>query len=109
MGVPPAVLWSWGEDQVELLLASAEVDAEYGQYGELLSEAMSEDANPNNYESGIRYVADGPHINYAAKAVGDAQDAFYKEHDISRHGHVWGVKRVEMLLTEAPLPQPDHE
>ena len=100
MGITPAELWSWDPEQIDLLLASVEVDSEYGQYGELLSEAMSEDANPNNYESGIRYVADGPRINWAAKAVGDAQDAFYKEHDIARNGHVWGVKRVDYGATE---------
>ena len=100
MGVTPAELWSWDPEQVDLLLASSEVEAEYGQYGELLSEAMSEDANPNNYESGIRYVAVGPKVNYAAKAVGEAQDAFYKEHDMPRHGHMWGVERRDYGATE---------
>ncbi|NYJ19203.1 hypothetical protein [Glaciibacter psychrotolerans] len=84
------------DEQVDMLIASSELDSEYGVYGEELAVAMSDDANPNNYKSGKRYVPHGPKINWAAKAVGDLQEQFYKENpDGSRAGHVWSVELKE--------------
>ena len=95
MGVQPAELWSWPAEQVDWLLASVAVESEVGPHGEILADAINEKANPNNYEGGYRYVAEGPLINWAEKAIGDAQDAFYKDSKDSRVGHVWTVKRVD--------------
>jgi hypothetical protein len=100
MSITPAELWSWDPEQVDLLLGSMEIESEYGEYGEWLPEAMSEDTDPNNYESGIRYVAVGPKINNAVKVVKDAQDELYSNPDLSRNGHVWGVKRVDYGSTD---------
>jgi hypothetical protein len=103
MRVAPRTLWGFvpqpGEsefdtEQVDWLLASTQLDAEYGEYGELLSEAMNDDADPAVLTSGYQYVPVGPKTNWAVKAVQDAQDAFYKDSDVSRNGHVWSAKLI---------------
>lgn len=103
MRIAPRTLWGFvpsaGEsqfdsEQVDWLLASTQLDAEYGEYGELLSEAMSDDADPKNYESGYQYVPVGPKTNWAVKAIQDAQDVLYKDDKTNRNGHVWSVKKI---------------
>ena len=101
MGVQPAELWSWPDEQVDWLLASVAVESEYGAYGEVLADAINEKANPNNYEGGYRYVPEGPFINWAEKTAEDAKDVFLKENpNVSRAGLVWTVKRVDYPTTD---------
>lgn len=100
----PRTLWGFvpsdGEsefdpEQVDWLLASSQLDAEYGEYGEVLADAINDAADPQNLGSGYQYVPVGPKINWAVKAVADAQDAAYKDKDVNRNGHVWSVKRID--------------
>lgn len=101
MGVQPAEVWAWPAEQVDWLLASAEVESEFGAHGEVLADAINEKANPNDYEGGYRYVAEGPKINWAEKAIGDAQEAFFKDNpNNSRAGLLWTVKRVNYPPTD---------
>lgn len=53
---------------------------------------LSETTDPANQRA---YVADKlPTVDWAAKAKGDAMDAYYKQYpDASPHGHLWGVRR----------------
>lgn len=109
MGVAPATLWSWGGEQVDLLLASAQIERERGSMGEDLADAMADDGDPNNYSGRFYWKPIGPKINWAEKIVGDAQEAFYKGSEMSRAGHVWGVERVERPSVGLPLVDPDDE
>ena len=104
MGVAPRRLWGWvpesdesewNQEQVDWLLALAQLRSEYGEYGEVLADAMNDGADPQVLSSGYQYVPIGPKTNWAVKAVADAQDAFYKDNDINRNGHVWTVKRID--------------
>jgi hypothetical protein len=67
-----------------------------GSHGELLEEATDARADPST-PGGWRYVAnEKPRIDYAAKAVADAQDAFYEKWPkVSKNGHQWHVTRVD--------------
>lgn len=58
------------EDEIEMMLAYLEVEREVGPHGQLMSEATSESANPNNPErpNPIGYVA-GYHVDYAEAAI----------------------------------------
>lgn len=87
-----------------MLAAWWEHKAETGQFGENLVEATSPDADPDNPQSTHRYVAGVakggqrlPLVNYAEKAVMDAQDArreaYPKE---NTNGHLWPVERIEL-------------
>lgn len=57
MGLAPAQLWAMGNEQIDILLASWEVEQDTGQHGQFMSEATSPDADPNNYDGAYRYVA----------------------------------------------------
>lgn len=85
----------WDAEQVDWLLALKDLEAETGEYGEVLADAINDAADPQNLASGYQYVPVGPKTNWAVKAVQDAQDAFYKDNDVSRNGHVWSVKRID--------------
>lgn len=128
MGIAPRRLWGWEpvestkhhyEDgrlvgstttrepefdpvQREWLEALAELEADTGQFGEWISEATSEDADPNSKDRKYRYVAGAadapglPIINWADYAVTMAQEKYYKQYpDANRAGHMWIVRKVK--------------
>lgn len=66
----------WDLEQVELLLAYNAYQRELGSHGHSLVKATSPEADPNNYDSPLRYVARGPFTDWAAKAEQDAADAY---------------------------------
>ena len=73
-------------EDVALLLASRRRAAEPMSHGVPLAEAM-DPANQFAFEAQKR-----PTVDYADKALKDAQDAYYKSRpkDESRNGHRWG-------------------
>lgn len=83
-------------EQRAYVLALAELQSDTGSYGELLSEATSEEANPNNYDFPLRFVGKGPFTNWAVKAVEDAQDAYRASlGDAPQpNGQVWVVEKL---------------
>ena len=128
MGIAPRRLWGWEPTEVtkhhhdkngrltgstttrepefdveqrEWLSALAELEADTGQYGEWISEAASDDADPNNKDRKYRYeagAADAPNlpiINWAEYAVQRAQKRYYDKYpDADRTGHMWIVRKV---------------
>lgn len=63
-------------EQLELVLAYEAYKRDLGSHGHPLSRSTSPDADPNNYDSPLRYVAHGPFIDWATKAQMDAVDAY---------------------------------
>ena len=63
-------------DQVAYLIAIQLYENDIGPHGYPMSEAMSEEANPNNYDGHWRYQGVGPFTDYAEKAKADAVDAY---------------------------------
>ncbi|HCF99470.1 MAG TPA: hypothetical protein DEV93_02890, partial [Chloroflexi bacterium] len=124
LGIAPRRLWGWEpttrheyEDgvlvastpdpefdasQYELLAALMDYEADLGPHGQLISEAMSTDADPGNQKRKYRFVA-GPEsapglplIDFAAQARDKASEAYYKQYpDVDRSGHVWVVRKVK--------------
>jgi hypothetical protein len=85
----------WDEEQVMLLLAARELQTDIGSHGHPLAEAMSPLADPNRRGVGHHYEVPLPTIDYAAKALADAQDAYGKQYpDANQNGFMWGVKKV---------------
>lgn len=128
MGIAPRRLWGWesvestthhydagrmvgsttarepefDQQQREWLQALHELEADTGQYGEWISEAASNDADPNNRDRKFHYVAgaaDAPNlpiINWAEYAVTRAQERYYEKYpDANRAGHMWIVRKVK--------------
>lgn len=58
-----------------------------GQQGEWLPDALSDDADPNNYK--YRYVANAGRTNWAEKAYRDKIDQLRK--DAGENGNINGV------------------
>jgi hypothetical protein len=87
----------WDTEQIDLLLALEALKRDLGPNGELMSEATSEDANPNNYDSPLRYVAAGPFTNWAEKAKQDAIDSWKKSagENPNTNGHYWTVEKAD--------------
>lgn len=91
----------WDDEQRHLAIAHYELEALTGSYGEYLPEALSAGADPNNPDGTIRYIvgtnnSKRPKINWAAKALHDAQESFYKEFpNAPRTAHHWAVTRYE--------------
>lgn len=85
----------WDASQRGWLLASRAIEADTGQYGERLSEALDPKASPFYHEDdAIRFDVVGPAVNQAVKAVEDAQDDRKKKYpDAPTNGLIWGVKR----------------
>lgn len=79
--------WS-PRDRAEVI-ALARLEAEMGPHGIPMSEAM-DPANQFAFQVNKR-----PSMDWAAKALGDAQDAFYNGEgkDKPRHGHQWRVSK----------------
>lgn len=86
----------WDVDQVDLMLAWEAYRGDLGQYGEMLSEATSPDADPTSY-SGWRYVAQGPFTNQAEKVAKDAEADWKRQagKDANTNGMYWTVEKVE--------------
>lgn len=130
LGVSPRRLWGWepstiteyeyddagriiratanpepeySEEDLVMLAAWRELDAETGSYGENLLEAFSPESDPNNPKATHKYVAGEtvageqvPLVNYAEKALLDARDRYSKKYpNVSTNGHHWPVQRVE--------------
>ncbi|MGY2747205.1 hypothetical protein [Arthrobacter sp. UYCu723] len=129
MGIAPRRLWGWEPAEVtkhhydsagrlagstttrepefdveqrEWLSALAELDSDTGQYGEWISEAASDDADPNSkkrrfhYEAGAADAPNLPIINWAEHAVERAQKRYYDKYpDADRAGHMWIVRKVK--------------
>jgi hypothetical protein len=67
----------WCPREVALLLASRVVDADRGPHGEPLSESTSKLADPANADAEWFYEGSQvPVVDYAAKALADAEDAY---------------------------------
>jgi len=98
----------WDDESRELLIAEDMVSRLTGQNGEWMPEATSEDANPNNY-SGYRYVADGPHTNWAEKARLQAIEMYKKAvgDDPDLSGLYWTVKKIDWGMPSLSEPGPD--
>jgi hypothetical protein len=78
-----------------LLLAARELQADVGPHGHPLSEAMSPLGDPNRRNEGWRYEVPPPSVDYAAKALADAQDAYSQQYpDANQNGLLWGVRKV---------------
>lgn len=89
------------QEQYELLAALADYEADIGNHGQLLSEAISPDADPGNPNRKYRFIAGLagspglPLVDYAAQARDQASEAYYKAYpDADRAGHVWVVRKV---------------
>jgi hypothetical protein len=68
----------WDDESRDWVTALAFVERNTGRNGEWLPDATSPAASPTSYDSGYRYVTDGPFTNYAEKARLDAMDAHKK-------------------------------
>lgn len=66
----------WDEEQVQLMTAYKRFADDIGPHGHLMSEATSTDADPNNYDSPLRFVSDGPITDWARRAQMDAEAAW---------------------------------
>lgn len=96
LGISHAELLSWGEEEVELMLAYQSFMNDIGPNGERMSEATSPGADPNDYDNPLRYVAHGPFTNWAEKAKKDAIDAWKKAagENENTNGHYWTVEKL---------------
>lgn len=85
----------WRPEDVALALAAERLDADLGAHGVPMSIATDPD---NQFKFKAPQM---PSMDWAAKARGDAQDAYYNGpgKDRPRHGHLWGP--VE-LSTDTP-------
>lgn len=87
----------WDDEQRDLVLAYAIVQANTGTQGEWLPDATSDGADPNNYDVPYRYVTKGPFTNWAEKDRLDAIDAFKKAagENANLNGMYWAVEKRE--------------
>ncbi len=87
----------WDDEQRDLVLAYAIVQANTGTQGEWLPDATSDGADPNNYVVPYRYVTKGPFTNWAEKDRLDAIDAFKKAagENANLNGMYWAVEKRE--------------
>jgi hypothetical protein len=91
-------------DQTAALLAYKDYMADLGPHGIPMSEAM-DPANAHGF-----VAADGgiPSIDFAEKAVQDAQDAYYQQWpNVSKNGHKWSVVRLPPPEKEPDLSDVD--
>jgi len=61
------------------MLASRSLDADRGQYGESLAEAISPATDASSWDAEWNYEVGKPLVNHAVKAHDDAVDAFRKK------------------------------
>jgi hypothetical protein len=82
-------------EQIALLIAIHEFESGIGAHGHPYDEAMSDEADPTNYEGHWRYAGIGPFTDWAEKAKADAIDAykaaFPKESPPNMNGLVFRV------------------
>lgn len=85
------------DHQVALMIAFARYRADVGSHGQLISEATSDRANPNNYEGGYRFVTDAPVTDWAEKSRLDRIDEYRKEagEKANMNGLIFSVRKVE--------------
>ena len=86
----------WSADDVNALLAFLD-SKRVGSHGHPLSESMSPDADPASRDAKYRYVVPNPSVDFAARALSNAQDAYrkkYPEADMSSLR--WRVERVDL-------------
>lgn len=86
----------WDQEQLDLALAFDAFKRDLGPNGELLSEAVSDHADPNYHGPGsFRYLAHGPFTNYAEKAHKDAEAAYRKEvgEKANLNGMFWTIEK----------------
>lgn len=97
MRVPHAELSSWGDEQVDLLLAYQAYKAGIGPHGHPYSESANPGADPNDYKTPYAYVADGPFTDWAEKALKDAEQAWRDAHEKApnMNGLFWTARRVD--------------
>lgn len=82
----------WDEEQVALLLAAAELEADVGPHGHPMAEAMSPLADPGRPE-GYRYQA-RYRVDHAARELSTAQRNFEKAYpDADPAMYVWTVEK----------------
>lgn len=96
------------DEQRDLLLASVEFEASIDSNGHLLAETMSDDADPTNYESDLRFSARGPFFNWAEKARLDDVDRyrseFPKDSPPNLNGAYWVVEKHGWSGSREPEP-----
>jgi hypothetical protein len=84
-------------EQRALLLAHMDLERDKGSHGQPMSEATNDAADPA--KSGTyHYKANKlPRVDWAARAVGIAQEAYYsgRPKDESRAGHLWYANRID--------------
>ena len=78
----------WRPEDVALALAGERLEADMGPHGIPMSVA-TDPANQGRFR-----VNKFPKKDFAAAAIGDAQDFYYsnKGKDRPRHGHLWSVR-----------------
>lgn len=92
MGIPYSrMVAEFPEEDVDLLIALQRWENDRGQYGESLSEATSDAADPNG-DGLVRYHAKY-RVNHAQAAVQRRQDELKDDPDT--FGRVWYVERKE--------------
>lgn len=90
MGISHAELVEKGQQQLDLLVAYAEVEHEIGPHGHFRSETTSDRANPNYYGDGaVRFIANH-HIDYADAAV----ELYRKENELPPGAVVYVEKKT---------------
>lgn len=127
LGVAPRRLWGWepstltehvyedgvlvgtvsfpepefDDEQRSLLLAYEIHRSQLGPHGFLMPETTSPDADPNNPEGTVRFVADAvPTVDYAEKAKRNAEDAYRKQYEgADMSGLIFRVHREERNQT----------
>ncbi len=89
----------WTREEVDLLLASREVENDVGPHGHPMSEALVgdpfDDSKPHYYEA-----AEVPVVDYAEKARLDAIERYRAEYTVdgqspNMHGLIFPVSKVE--------------
>lgn len=94
LGISHAEFLGWPFDQRALMIALSRVERNTGRYGQWLPDAVSDKADPNNYESPFRYITEGPFTDWAEKTVQDAEQAWKKAagEKANTHGMFWTVR-----------------
>ena len=83
-------------DVAELLDLLVEDSKPRGAHGIPLETALSRDWDPSNLDGKGRFVVPAPTVDFAAKALSDAQNAFAKDHpDFDMSALRWTVQKKE--------------
>lgn len=86
----------WDDEQVQLMTAYKRFVDDIGPHGHLMSEATSPEADPNNYDSPLRFVAEAPYTDWARKAQLD-REAEWREaagDKANMNGLIFPVRKV---------------